>query len=116
MGIFHVTKDNYEKEVIQEDKYTVVLDFWAPWCVPCKMLSPILDQIAKEESKVKICKINVDEEPELADKNNVMSIPMLQIMHQGDVKKRSVGLISKKEILSMLEVNKTDIIAAQIKE
>lgn len=103
MSILHVTKDSFEKEVLKEEK-VVLLDFWAPWCGPCKMLSPILDQIASEESKVKICKINVDEEPELVAQNSIMSIPTLQVVQQGNIVKKSVGLRSKGEILSMLEL------------
>lgn len=103
MSILHVTKDSFEKEVLKEEK-VVLLDFWAPWCGPCKMLSPILDQIAVEDPKVKICKINVDEEPELAAQHSIMSIPTLQVVQQGSIMKKSVGLRSKNEILSMLEL------------
>ncbi len=103
MSILHVTKDSFEKEVLKEEK-VVLLDFWAPWCGPCKMLSPILDQIAVEDPKVKICKINVDEEPELAAQHSIMSIPTLQVVQQGSIMKNSVGLRSKNEILSMLEL------------
>ncbi len=103
MSILHVTKDSFEKEVLKEEK-VVLLDFWAPWCGPCKMLSPILDQIAKEDPEVKICKINVDEEPELVEQHSIMSIPTLQVVQQGNIVKKIVGLRSKNEILSMLEL------------
>lgn len=103
MSILHVTKDNFDKEVLNEER-TVLLDYWAPWCMPCKMLSPILDQIANESKDVKVCKINVDEEPELVSSHKVMSIPTLQVMKQGDIVTKSVGLRSKTEILSMLEL------------
>ncbi|MDD5936598.1 MAG: thioredoxin [Clostridiales bacterium] len=102
MSIMHVTKDSFEKEVLKEEGL-VLLDYWAPWCMPCKMLSPILEQIAKEDYEVKICKINVDEEPELADKNNVMNIPMLQVLKNGDVIKKSVGFIPKSEIIKLIQ-------------
>ena len=102
MSILHVTKESFEQEVLNEEQ-KVLLDYWAPWCMPCKMLSSILDQIAKEDHKVKICKINVDEEPELASQNHVMSIPMLQVLKNGDIVKKSIGLISKNEILKLIE-------------
>ena len=103
MSIFHVTKDNFEKEVMKEER-TVLVDYWAPWCMPCRMLSPILDQISLESEDIKICKVNVDEEPELVSLHHVMSIPTLQVIKQGDVVNKSVGLRSKTEILSMLEI------------
>ncbi len=103
MSILHVTKDNFDEEVLKEER-TVLVDYWAPWCMPCKMLSPILDQIASESDDVKICKINVDEEPELVMNHKVMSIPTLQVIKQGDVVTKSVGLRSKNEILSMLQL------------
>ena len=103
MSVLKITSENFEKEVMQSDK-PVLLDFWASWCMPCKMLSPTIDEIAEEvEGKVKVGKINVDEEQKLAQKFNVMSIPTLVIIKDGKVQSTSVGVRSKQEILGMLE-------------
>ena len=76
MSALHVTKDNFETEVLKSDK-PVIVDFWAAWCGPCRMVSPILDEIADEEKDIKVAKVNVDEQPELAAKYRVMSIPTM---------------------------------------
>lgn len=103
MSAFKVTKENFEKEVLKETK-TVMLDFWASWCGPCQMLLPIVESLAEEVSdKYKICKINVDEQPELAQQFDVMSIPTLVIMKSGKLVKRSVGGKSKEQLIEMLE-------------
>ena len=99
--ITNVTKDTFNKE-IEEAKETVLVDFWAAWCMPCKMLSPAVDPIAEERADVKVCKINIDEEPELAIRFGVMSIPTLIIFKDGEVANKSVGLISKEDILALL--------------
>ena len=102
MGILKVNNDNFEKEVLQSDK-KVLVDFYADWCGPCKMLSPIIDEVAKEYEGDKFVKLNIDEEQYLAIKYNVMSIPTLVIFNNGQEIKRSVGLISKEEVLDLLK-------------
>lgn len=103
MAVKHITSSNFEQEVIQSDK-PVLLDFWATWCGPCKMLSPIVEQLAGEVQNVKICKINIDEELELARKFHVMSIPTLIYMKDGMVVNSSVGVQQKVGILKMMEL------------
>ena len=101
MSVMHITNENFEKEVLQSEK-TVLLDFWASWCGPCRMVSPILDQIAEERPDIKVCKVNVDEEPGLAGQYNVMSIPTLMVVKNGTVVKESAGARPKAQILAML--------------
>jgi len=96
-----VTKENFDKE-ITEAKETVLVDFWAAWCMPCKMLSPIIDAVAKEREDIKICKINIDEEQELAIRFGIMSIPTVMVFKGGEVSGKSIGLVSKDEILALL--------------
>lgn len=96
-----VTKDNFDKE-ITESKETVLVDFWAAWCMPCKMLSPVIDAVAEERKDVKICKINIDEEQELAIRFGIMSTPTVMVFKGGKVAGKSIGLVSKEEILSLL--------------
>ncbi|HHY53607.1 MAG TPA: thioredoxin [Clostridiales bacterium] len=103
MMIVQVTNANFESEVLQSTT-PVLIDFYANWCMPCKMLSPIIDEIADEVEHAKICKVNVDEEPELAQKFHVMSIPTLVVMKQGQVVQTTMGVRPKKEILQMLAV------------
>ncbi|MEG0545749.1 MAG: thioredoxin [Oscillospiraceae bacterium] len=102
MSVLTITKDNFTKEV-QNSEDTVLIDFWASWCGPCRMVSPIVDEIAEEVTDKKVGKINVDEEPELAQAFGVMSIPTLIVMKGGKVISTSVGAKSKADILEMLK-------------
>ena len=101
MATMHVTKDNFQTEVLQSDR-PVLLDFWAAWCGPCRMVSPVVDEIASERPDVKVCKVNVDEQPELAGAFQVMSIPTLVVMKEGKVVHQMVGARPKQQILAML--------------
>ena len=101
MAVIHINKENFDKEVLNSDK-PVLLDFWAPWCGPCRMVAPILDEIADERSDVKVGKINVDEEAELAGQFSVFSIPTLVVIKNGEVVNQSVGARPKASILSLL--------------
>lgn len=102
MAALHITKENFDTEVLQADK-TVLIDFWAAWCGPCQMLMPTIEELADEVKDAKICKINVDEQPELAEQFNVMTIPTLVVIRDGKILSRSSGVISKQEILSRLQ-------------
>lgn len=102
MATLHLTKDNFEQEVLKADK-TVLVDFWASWCGPCKMVGPIIDEIANEVTDIKICKVNVDEQPELAKEYKVMSIPTLIVFKDGQMVKREVGAKSKEDLLAMIK-------------
>ena len=102
MAVITITKENYNEEVINSP-VPVLLDFWATWCGPCRMLSPIVDDIANEvEGKAKVCKINVDEQPELAQQFGIMSIPTLVFMKNGEITAKEVGVRSKQVILDKL--------------
>lgn len=96
-----ITKENFDAEVLQA-KGTVLLDFWATWCGPCRMLSPIVDQVAAEHADLKVGKVNVDEQPELASQFNVMSIPTLIVFKDGQKVNESVGLIPKESVEALL--------------
>ena len=98
MKVVKLTEKNFEKEVLKA-KETVIVDFYADWCGPCKMQSPILDEIAEEKANVKVCKINVDEEPEITESYNIMSIPTMMVFKNGDKTKEFVGLTPKEKIL-----------------
>ena len=102
MAVITITKENFQSEVVQSDK-PVLLDFWATWCGPCRMVSPIVDQIADERSDIKVGKINVDEQPELAQQFGIMSIPTLVFFKEGRVTDTLVGLRDKAAILSLLK-------------
>lgn len=101
MATVSITADNFEQEVLQAGQ-TVLVDFWAGWCGPCKMLSPIVEQIAEEHPEVKVCKVNIDEEASLAMDYKVMSIPTLLVFKNGSIANQSVGVQSKTDIEAML--------------
>ena len=103
MAVINITKENFAQEVLHSEK-PVLLDFWATWCGPCRMLSPVVDEVAEERTDVKVGKVNVDEEMELAKKFRVMSIPMLVVIKDGKVVNSSVGARPKDDILDMLKV------------
>lgn len=102
MSVLTVTQDNFESEILKSEK-TVLLDFWATWCGPCRMVSPIVDEIAEENPQYKVGKINVDEQPSLASAFRIESIPTLVVIKSGKIINLSVGVKSKDEILSMLK-------------
>ena len=102
MAIVNITNANFKEEVLDSDK-KVLVDFWAPWCGPCRMVSPIVDEIAEENATVKVAKINIDEQPQLAAQYGVMSIPTLMLFENGDVVDKAVGARNKSFILQMLE-------------
>ena len=103
MSVIHIDKGNFVSEVLHSDKL-VLLDFWASWCGPCRMVSPIIDEIAAARSDIRVGKINVDEQPELARQFGVMSIPMLVVMKNGRIVNQAVGARPRSAIESMLQV------------
>lgn len=102
MATLKINKETFEKEVLQSER-TVLLDFFATWCGPCKLLAPVLDQIADEHPEIKVCKVDVEENQELAAAYGVMSIPSLFIIKEGKVTAQAVGARSKKQLLEMIE-------------
>ena len=101
MSVIHINNQNFKNEVLHSDK-PVLLDFWAPWCGPCRMVLPIVEEIAKERKDIKVGKINVDEEPELAAQFGVMSIPTLVVIKDGKIVNQAMGARPKAAILAML--------------
>ena len=101
MSAININQNNFLSEVIHSDK-PVLLDFWAPWCGPCRMVAPIIEEIARERKDIKVGKINVDEQPELASQFGVMSIPTLVVMKNGKIVNQAMGARPKNAILGML--------------
>ena len=101
MAVITITKENFAQEVLQSEK-PVLLDFWASWCGPCRMLSPIVDEVAEERGDGKVGKVNVDEQPELAGEFGVMSIPTLLVFEQGKLVRQAVGARPKASVLELL--------------
>ena len=102
MSVVKITKDNFQELVLNGDR-EVLLDFWAPWCGPCQMLTPIMEELAAEHPEYKICKVNVDEEMALAKQFRVFSIPSLFVMKNGQIVNKSVGARPKDQILAMMD-------------
>ena len=102
MSEMNITKNNFEQEVLHSDK-PVLIDFWAPWCGPCRMLSPVISEIAEEYGdKIKVCKVNVDESPDLAAKFGIMSIPALLLFKGGELAAQKIGYMGKDEVLAFV--------------
>lgn len=101
MSVLEITAENFENEVLKSDK-PVILDFWAVWCGPCRMMSPVIDEIAEENSSIKVGKVNVDEQPLLAQKFGIMSIPTIALIKNGQTVDIKVGVRPKQDILDMI--------------
>ena len=101
MKVLHINKDNFHQEVLNSDK-PVLLDFFASWCGPCRMGGPILDEIAQEREDIKVCKVNIDEQPELAHRYRILTIPTLMVLRDGNIVEQSVGAKPKHQILAMV--------------
>ena len=101
MSVVNINRNNFQGEVLNSDR-PILLDFWAPWCGPCRMVGPVLDEIAAERADIKIGKINVDEQPELAGQFGIMSIPTLVVMKNGKVVNQALGARPKDQILALL--------------
>ena len=101
MKALHINKDNFHKEVLGSDR-PVLLDFFASWCGPCRMGGPILDEIAEEREDIKVCKVDIDEQPELASRYRIMSVPTIMVLKDGQVVEQSIGAKPKHQILAMV--------------
>lgn len=101
MSVMNINENNFQTEVLNSDK-TVLLDFWAPWCGPCRMVGPLVEEIAAERPDIKVGKVNVDEQPDLAGQFGVMSIPTLVVMKDGRIVNQAVGARPKSQILTLL--------------
>ncbi len=102
MAVIMLNKDNYEQEVMKSDK-PVLVDFFATWCGPCQMQGPIIDELAEEMTDVKFCKIDIDENPDLAQENGVMTIPTIMIVKNGEITYKKPGLQQKKALIKLLK-------------
>lgn len=102
MNELNITKDTFQKEVLESDK-PVIVDFWATWCGPCRMLGPVIAELAEEHPEIKVCKVNVDDEPDLAQEYGVMSIPFVASFKAGQLHKSSVGVQPKEALLALLD-------------
>ena len=101
MSVVHITNANFEEEVLRSDK-PVLVDFWASWCGPCRMVGPIIEEIAAERSDIKVCKVNVDEQQNLAARFQIMSIPTLMVFKNGQITNQALGAMPKNQILALL--------------
>ena len=101
MKALHINKENFHNEVLNSDR-PVLLDFFASWCGPCRMVGPILDEIAEEREDIKVCKVDIDEQPELASRFRIMSVPTLMVLKDGNIVDQSVGARPKHQILAMV--------------
>ena len=102
MAVIKLTKDNFDQEVMQSDK-PVLVDFYADWCGPCKMMGPVVEEISNEETGVKVCKINIDEEIELAQRFGVMSIPTFIAFKNGEISGKQIGAVPKNALLDLVK-------------
>ena len=101
MGIIELTEETFDAEVLQDKKF-VIVDFLASWCTPCRMLAPILEEIADEYPNIKVCKLNVDDAPNIAERYGIMSLPALLFFDSGEIINESIGLVSRERVLSFL--------------
>lgn len=102
MSVLHITKENFNAEVVNSDR-PVLLDFWATWCGPCRMVAPLVEEISAEHPEIKVGKVNVDEQPELAAQFQIMSIPTLMVVKNGKITQRVVGARPKAQILALVQ-------------
>ena len=101
MKVLHINKDNFHNEVLNSEK-PVLLDFFASWCGPCRMVGPILDEIAEEREDIKVCEVDIDEQPELSSRYRIMSVPTLMVLKNGNIVDQSIGARPKHQILAMV--------------